>query len=294
MGIGVEGVMILVTGAGGKTGEAIVAALAAKGEMVRAYVRSEARIAGLEAVGANDVSVGAMDDVQALTRAMTGARAVYHICPNVSPAEVAFAKVAVAAAKAAGVSRFVFHSVLHPQIEAMPHHWEKMRVEEMLFGTDLDVTILQPTAYMQNLLAGRRSIVDEGVIRAPYPAATRISLVDLVDVAEAAALVLTQPGHGGATYELVGTPALSQIEVAETLGRALSRSVRAEEQPLAAWEAQARTSGLGDYQRETLAKMFRWYARSGLVGNTNALTWLLGRAPTTLEAFAKRAAAGQA
>lgn len=286
--------MILVTGAGGKTGKAIVAALAAKGEAVRAYVRSEARIEALKAVGASDVFVGAMDDVQTLTRAMTGARAVYHICPNVSPDEVAFAKVAVAAAKAAGTSRFVFHSVLHPQIKAMPHHWEKMRVEELLFGTDLNVTILQPTAYMQNLLAGWRSIVDEGVLRAPYPVATRISLVDLGDVAEAAALVLTQSGHGGATYELVGTPPLSQSDVAEALGRALGRPVRAEQQPLAAWDAQARASGLGDYQRETLAKMFRWYARSGLIGNPNTLTWLLGRAPMTLEAFAKRAVVGQA
>ena len=286
--------MILVTGAGGKTGKAIVAALAAKGEAVRAYVRSEARIAALKAIGASEVSVGAMDDVGALTRAMSGTRVVYHICPNVSPDEVAFAKVAVAAAQGAGTSRFVFHSVLHPQIEAMPHHWEKMRVEEMLFGTDLDVTILQPTAYMQNLLAGWQTILDEGVLLAPYPVATQISLVDLGDVAEAAALVLTQPGHVGATYEIVGTPPLSQTEVAETLSQALGRPVRAEEQSLVAWEAQARAAGMGDYQRETLVKMFRWYAQNGLIGNSNTLTWLLGRAPTTLEAFAKRATAGQA
>jgi NAD(P)H dehydrogenase (quinone) len=286
--------MILVTGAGGKTGKAIVAALAAKGEAVRAYVRSEARIAALKAIGAREVSVGAVDDAEALTRAMSGTRAVYHICPNVSPDEVAFAKAAVAAAKTASVSRFVFHSVLHPQIEAMPHHWEKMRVEEMLFGTGLDVTILQPTAYMQNLLAGWRSIVDEGILRAPYPVSTRISLVDLGDVAEAAALVLTQPGHIGATYELVGSPPLTQTEVAETLGRALGRPVRAEEQSLAAWEAQAHAAGMGDYQRETLVKMFRWYARSGLGGNSNTLTWLLGRAPTTLAVFARHAMAGQA
>jgi hypothetical protein len=40
--------------------------------------------------------------------------------------------------------------------------------------------------------------------------------------------------------------------------------------------------------------MFRWYARSGLGGNPNTLNWLLGRAPTTLDAFAQRAVAGQA
>ena len=95
----------------------------------------------------------AMDDTHALSRAMQGADAIYHICPNVSPHEIAFARPLIAAATDAEVARLVYHSVLHPQIEAMPHHWNKLRVEEMLFGSKLDVTILQPTAYMQNSLA---------------------------------------------------------------------------------------------------------------------------------------------
>ncbi len=158
---------------------------------------------------------------------MRGASAVYHICPNVSPHEVDYARAVVAAAKAAGVRRLVYHSVLHPQIEAMPHHWEKMRAEELLFAADLDVTVLQPTAYMQNILAGWRDIAEAGIYRVPYPVESRISLVDLDDVAAAAALVLTQPGHGGAIYELVGTPPLSQTEVAAALSEALGKPVRA-------------------------------------------------------------------
>ncbi len=144
--------------------------------------------------------------------------------------ELFYAQCVVAAAKRCGVKRFVFHSVLHPQIAAMPHHWEKLRVEEMLFATDLDITILQPTAYMQNILGAWRGIIDDGIYRVPYPVETRLSLVDLDDVAEAAASVLTEPGHGGATYELVGTPPLSQIEVAETLSAAARSAVRAEDE----------------------------------------------------------------
>ncbi|SRR6266404_294848 len=286
--------MILVTGAGGKTGKAVLKALAARGAPVRAFVRSAAHEASLTAIGVRDVVVGPMDDADSVSRAVKGMDAIYHICPNVSPHEVVFAKALVAAATHSGVSRLVYHSVLHPQIEAMPHHWNKLRVEEMLFGSALDVTILQPTAYMQNSLVERDRMVSDGVYRVPYPIETRLSLVDLDDVAEAAAIVLTNDGHSSATYELVGTPPLRQIEIAETFGKALKKTIRAEAETIEDWEQRARNSGMGDYQRETLTKMFRAYARDGLKGNPNVLGWLLGRPPTPLASFAARTAAAQA
>src|SRR5882724_5516567 len=202
--------MILVTGAGGKTGNAIVKALFACGVSVRAFVRSSAHATALRAIGAYDAVVGEMDDPYALSQSVQGVDAVYHICPNVSPYEIAFAKALVAAATNSGVTRLVYHSVLHPQIEAMPHHWNKLRVEELLFSTRLDITILQPTAYMQNSISEWERMKTHGIYRVPYPTETRLSLVDLDDVAEAAALVLTSNGHSGATYELVGTSPLSQ------------------------------------------------------------------------------------
>jgi NAD(P)H dehydrogenase (quinone) len=284
--------MILVTGAAGKTGKAVIAAVAARGAEVRALVHRAAQTDEVTAQGAREVAVGGFDDPAALARAASGVTAIYHICPNVSPHEMAYAKAVVAAAKAAGVRRFVYHSVLHPQIEAMPHHWAKLRVEEMLLASGLDVTFLQPTAYMQNILAGWRSIVEDGIYRVPYPVETRISLVDLRDVAQAAALVLTEPGHGGATYALVGTAPLTQTEVADALSAALGRPVRAVAEPVEAWEARARAAGMGDYQRDTLAAMFRSYAANGLAGNSNVLGWLLGRRPGTLGEFAVGAVRG--
>ncbi len=190
--------------------------------------------------------------------------------------------------------RLVYHSVLHPQIEAMPHHWNKLRVEEMLFSSPLDITILQPTAYMQNCLAEWDRMVGAGIYRVPYPVETRLSLVDLDDVAEAAAIVLTNAGHSGATYELVGTPPLSQIEIAETFGEALKKPVRAEAEAIESWDHRARAAGMDDHSRETLTKMFRAYARDGLKGNPNVLGWLLGRPPTSLARFATRITAAQA
>jgi NAD(P)H dehydrogenase (quinone) len=283
--------MILVTGAAGKTGKAVVKALAGKGARVRALVRNPEHAGALMALGAAEVSIVSFEDSRALASAAAGAQAIYHICPNVSREEVGYARAVAAAAQAHGVKRFVYHSVLHPQIEAMPHHWQKMRVEEMLFAAGFQLTILQPTAYMQNILGAWRGIAADGVFRVPYPVETRLSLVDLDDVAEAASLVLTQDGHAGATYELVGTDPLSQAEVAATIGAALRRNLRVEAESVAAWEARARAAGMGEHERRTLAAMFRYYAAHGLIGNPKTLRWLIGRAPNDLAGFLDRVVA---
>ena len=136
--------MILVTGASGKTGRAVTAALAGRGAVVRALVhRPENRQAMLEA-GAAEVVVGDVQRLDDLLLACQGAAAVYHICPNMHPEEVAIAAALLAAAVQAGVQRVVYHSVLHPQVEAMPHHWRKLRVEELLFTCPVEWTVLQP------------------------------------------------------------------------------------------------------------------------------------------------------
>lgn len=283
--------MILVTGAAGKTGKAVIAALAKKAVRVRAFVRRDEHVAGLKALGAAECVAGSFEDDGALRRAAAGACAIYHICPNVSPHEVAYARAVAAAARAQGVRRFVYHSVLHPQIEAMPHHWQKMRAEEMLLASGLDLTILQPTAYMQNILGALPGVIGEGVFRVPYPVATRLNLVDVADVAEAASVVLTEGGHGGATYELSGTEPLSQIEVATAIGAALGRPVRAEAETAESWQARARTVGMGEYECATLAAMFRFYAAHGLIGNAHVLAALLGRKPNDLAAFLRSSTA---
>lgn len=285
--------MVLVTGAAGKTGQAIIQALTANGATVRALVHRPEQIPLVEGLGAQEAVAGDMRLQATMDEAARGGRAVYHICPNVSPDEVAIGQSAIAAARSAGVERFVYHSVLHPQTEAMPHHWQKLRVEERLLESGLPFTILQPTAYMQNVLAHRDKILTQGIYPVPYPIETRLSLVDLEDVAEAAALVLTERGHLGATYELVGTEAMSQIEIAATLRQQMGRDVSVRPVPIETWKRRARASGLGDYQVETLIKMFRHYEQYGFYGNPRALGWLLSRRPTTFAAFARRTMAAE-
>jgi uncharacterized protein YbjT (DUF2867 family) len=285
--------MILVTGAAGKTGRAVIRALTAKGEAIRALVHRPEQIPSVEALGAQQVVVGDVRLQATMDQAAWGVRAVYHICPNVSPDEVTIGQVAIAAARSAGVKHFVYHSVLHPQVEAMPHHWQKLRVEEQLFESGLSCTILQPTAYMQNVLAHWDQIVEQGIYPMPYAVETRLGMVDLENVAEAAAVVLTEPGHAGAVYELAGAEVLSQTEVATILSQQLGRPVRAEAVPLETCDGRARESGLGDYQIETLVKMFCYYERYGFWGNPRVLRWLLGRPPTTFSAFVERSRCSQ-
>lgn len=281
--------MILVTGAGGKTGRAVIQALHARDVAVRAFAFRPEQAASLRVLGAHDVIVGDMRDALAFQRAADGASAVYHIAPNMSPHELTIGRTAIEAAQFAGVSRFVYHSVLHPQTEAMPHHWHKMRVEELLLEAELQFTILQPAAYMQNLLGGWQTISQQGLYRVPYPADTRLNVVDLADVAEVAARVLCETGHANATYELAGPENLTQTQAAAILSRSLGRAVRVEEMPLETWAEQAAASGLGQHQVSTLLAMFRYYAQHGFCGNPRVLSCLLGRSPTDLATFVQRA-----
>jgi len=283
--------MILVTGAAGKTGRAILKALQAKGAAVRALVHRPEQVEAMAGLGAHQVVVGDMRDRAAMDKATRGVQAVYHICPNMSPDELAIGRVVTSAARAAGVERFVFHSVLHPQTEEMPHHWQKLRVEELLFETGLAYTILQPAAYMQNTLAYWPRIVEEGIYAVPYAVDTKLGMVDLEDVAAAAVLVLTGPDHAGATYELAGGEPLTPAQIAAILAEQLGRPVQAQAVPLDAWERGARASGLGDYQVLTLRQMFRYYERNGFWGNPHVLGWLLGRPPASFEDFVRRTVA---
>ena len=94
----------------------------------------------------------------------------------------------------------------------MPHHWQKLRMEEALLESGLEFTILQPCAYMQNILTGWQKIT-KGEYIIPYQVQTRISMVDLQDVGEVASNVLTEQGHENAIYELSGPEPLSQADV---------------------------------------------------------------------------------
>jgi NAD(P)H dehydrogenase (quinone) len=280
--------MILITGAAGKTGRAVFSALLKCGQEVRVMVHRQEQADEFLAIGACSALVGDMTKIESYLEAMAGIEAVYHICPNMHPREVEIGLIAINAALTSGLKQFVYHSVLHPQVEEMPHHWNKLRVEEALFESGINFTILQPAPYMQNILSGRNLILQEGRYLIPYPVSTRISMVDLEDLGRAVSAVLTEPDHRAAIYEIVGTEALSQVEMAEIIGAVLGKNVVAEEIPLEHWIQNAKNAGLGSYQVETLVKMFEYYARFGLHGSNFILKKLLKGEPQNIAGFVRR------
>lgn len=276
--------MILVTGAAGKTGRTVIQALVARGESVRALVRMPAQIDQAKADGAYEIEVGDLMDPGTLEPIFAGMRAVYHIGPNVHPAEGEMGRNAIETATAAGVPHFVMHSVLHPQTQAMQHHWNKLLVEERLINSNMAFTILQPASYMQNVRGMWDSIM-KGQYPVPYPTNARFSPVDLKDVAELAAEVLSTPGHEGAIYELAGSELLTPTQMAKRMGKALGRSVEAVEISHTQWR---RDTEIGADRADILLRMFKYYAEHGFWGNPRVLAGLLGREPTTFVEYLQR------
>jgi NAD(P)H dehydrogenase (quinone) len=265
---------VLVTGAAGKTGSAVLAALRDRGARSVGLVRSPAH----DAPAADSVVLGDQRDVDVLTRALAGVDAAYAIAPNLSPDEVAMALAMVEACRRAGVRRLVLHSVIHPQLSAMPHHADKGRAEEVVVESGLDWTILQPNAYLQNLtgyVAGMRA----GRYAPPYRIDRGSALVDLWDVAEVAARVLIEDIGIHATFELSGPRACTPADVARAAADILGQPVQVERTDPAAFVA---GSDLDPERRQRLLAMLHHYDRYGSPGDDTVLRMLLGREPRGL------------
>ncbi len=259
---------VVVFGAAGKTGVAVIRALRGRGAYVRAVVRTPVS-PGSDAVGgADEVAVADLHDPAATAAALDGAAGAYLMAPNMFDDEPGVIRAIVDSCVRQRIPRVVYHSVLHPFAPAMPHHLDKAEVESYLHDSDLDWTILQPASYLENALG-----VWDGLLAGdwplPYPGSVRFTPVALDDVAAAAARVLTEFGHTHATYELAGPQDLSTDEMAEQAAAVLGRPIRVR-QVESAPDTPAR-----------LRAMFDYYARSGFRGNPRILALLLGRAPTS-------------
>ena len=266
--------MIVVTAAGGPTGTAVVRELRSRGETVRAVVSSRGPRPELTALGA-EVVVAELTAPMSWSSVLAGADALYLIWPRFDPEEAEGAAALFAEARRAGVPRVVYHSVMRPQLRVMPHHAGKDRAEEALDGSGLrSWRVLQPCAYADDLDAELPAVRTSGVLRSYSGLRTGRSLVDLRDVAAAAAVLLLDDGLDGGTFEAAGPEALTAPRLAELIGERLGEEVVADDvipggEVPTSYAARCRRTAF-DHQRA-----------HGFVGSPRVLTALLGRSPRT-------------
>lgn len=268
----------------------LVPKLLGLGVPVRAVVRTDASASVLRELDVEAVVVGDLADPKVQRAAVQGVDRVYHVGATLDPGERAMGIGLIDAARQEGVGHFVFSSVLHSIVTDLVQHEIKRDVEEHLLASDLEFTILQPSNYMLPLKL--RPAFERGVFELSWSLHRRQSLVDLDDVTDVAVQALTDSArHASATYELVAPGRFTATQLAQVIAGVL-------EQPIDVREIDAETyaaAWLGNrdpvdapHQLRVLRSISARYSAHDFLGNPNVLTWLLGREPTSYEAFVRR------
>jgi uncharacterized protein YbjT (DUF2867 family) len=193
----------------------------------------------------------------------------------------------VEAAKAAGVRRLVFLSIHKLEDGAhIPHFQTKIPIEKAIKESGLEYTILRPNNFYQNDFWFRDAIMQYGIYPQPI-GKMGLSRVDVRDIAETAVKALTQSGHNGVTYPLVGPDVLTGEQTAAIYSRHLGRTVRYGGDDLVAWFEQAKKM-LPLKQAEDFRIMYDYFQKHGLIASQEDLAEqkkILGHPPRTFEAF---------
>ena len=278
---------VLVTGASGRTGRAVISALQMHDVTIRAYLRRKEVSEELKALGADEIVLGDLFDFSILEEAVAGCSDVIHICPPMNPREAELAKKIIDLCSKNGVKRLVFYSVLHPLLSDVRHHHLKLEAEEYLINSGQTYTILQPGRYMQHHVPIWKEIIETGKHRMPFSVDAKFNIVDLADLAEAVANVLTGDGHEAATYQLAGPQALNQIDMARIISEVTGKLIAAEPKPADEFRAGAKKVGMPADRIEQLCIMNEHYDKHGLKGNCNVLEWILDRPATDFATYIK-------
>ncbi len=276
---------LLLIGANGRTGRAILAAMVRHNIPVRAFIRDAAQADSLMALGAAEIALGDLTDVASIKAAMAGAGKLLHIGPPMHPQELEISTGLFEAAAEAGVGHVIYYSVMHPLRREVRHHRLKLDAEERLIESGLPYTILQPARYMEHLAPIWERVKAEGVHAMPFDVTKKFNVVALADLAEACAVVAGSERHHYATYELAGPEALSQRDMAATIADVIGRPVRAEAVPFDVMAQKARAAGAGEDRVEQMLIMNRHYDAHGFRGNPYVLSCLIDRPATTFRAY---------
>jgi uncharacterized protein YbjT (DUF2867 family) len=171
----------------------------------------------------------------------------------------------------------------------MPHHVNKLKVEQALTASQLAYTILQPSMFMQNLGFIWPKVQASGVFEWPWDPEQRYAMIDVADIAEATAITITDPRFLGGTFELCSNDILTVAEMAGMLGEAMGRDIRAGRQDAKAWAAGMAAAGAPTWAIETVQGMCAYHDAHGYAGGSAfVLEAILRRRVGDYSAFARR------
>ena len=276
--------LILSVGADGRFAGLIVPELIRRGARVRGLVHQAENVDKARANGATEVAVADLHDRRSLDAALEGVERVFYLAPVFQRDEAELGKGMVAAAGQAGVRRFVFSSVIHPVLSELQNHFAKGPVEDAVLNSGMEYTFLHPTIFFQNYTAAWPTVVKTGVLAEPYSAERPMSRVDYRDVAEAAAVALTEDRLLYGTFELCAEGNLDRHGMAALMGEVLGGKVEAATPSFDEWVKKANVPH-DESQMAELKAMYDWYDAHSLLGNPLTLRAILGREPRTLRAF---------
>lgn len=211
---------VLVTGATGTVGRALLAELARRPALT---VRALSRNPNANFPGDVQLCVGDFDDEASLDQAMADVTRLFLLTAGTRIAE--HDRAAVRRARRAGLDQIVKLSALGVGRGGTDPitTWHRAG-ENDVRRSGLAWTVLRPTAFMTNALNWSYAIKAGGDVSAPF-ADGRTTLIDPRDVARVAAASLTQGGHDGQTYELTGPEALRPTDQVRILSEVLGKGI---------------------------------------------------------------------
>jgi len=280
-----EDMKVLVTGATGNVGSAVVAELLKRGAAVRALIRKPDADHKLPA--SVEVAIGDLLDPVSIEEAMKGVDKLF-LLNAVSADELTQALITFGLAKRLKLKHITYLSVFKvEQFRDVPHFASKLAVESALREFGVPHTILRPGYYIQNDVTLKDALTGPGIY--PIPLGTAgIAAVDIRDIAEAAAISLTEDGHDGQTYDLIGPALVNGPGNAEVWGKLLGKEIKYTGHNFDQWE-QTMRGKVPAWMAFDLRMMFQGYFDRGFAATeteVTRITKLLGRAPRSYEDFA--------
>jgi uncharacterized protein YbjT (DUF2867 family) len=280
--------MILVTGATGTTGSAIVEALLDLGNVPRVLARDPEKAA--RKLG-DDVEIAAGDfaDAESLKAACEGVDVALLLSPP-EPTTVADQARFIDAAKRAGVGRIVKLSAVgaYPGAPARFCDWHG-RAEAYLEASGLAWTHLRPSFFLQNLL-GLAAMAKGGALYVPAGDG-RAPFVDVRDIAAVAAHALSEDGHEEKVYDVTGPAAVTYADVAAALSTVLGKPVAHVDVPVAAAAAGMVRGGMEPWRADAINELNVAMRQERLAGVTDVVRRVGRKEPVTLEQFVREHAA---